>query len=96
LSKIYEYIAANNGRSLLSDLNVNFDIPQGSAIDNLIDFFGLQTAQQTAPQAKQSISSSSGPGTTATGTQDLDSALAIDTLVGDDAIYQELAKRRNT
>jgi len=96
LSKIYEYIAANNGRSLLSDLNVNFDIPQGSAIDNLIDFFGLQTAQQTTPQKGQPISSSSGPGTTVTGTQNLDSALAIDTLIGDDPILQEIAKQRNT
>jgi len=96
LSKIYEYIAANNGRSLLSDLNVNFDIPQGSAIDNLIDFFGLQTAQQTAPQTGQPISSSSGPGTTVTGTQNLDSALAIDTLIGDDPLLQEIAKQRNT
>jgi hypothetical protein len=97
LSKIYEYIAANNGRSLLSDLNVNFDIPQGSAIDNLIDFFGLQTAQQTAPQKGQPISSSSGTQTkTGTGTQNLDSALAIDTLIGDDPLLQEIANKRNT
>ena len=96
LSKIYEYIAANNGRSLLSNLNVNFDIPQGSAIDNLIDFFGLQTAQQTATQTGQPISTSSGPGTTVTGTQNLDSPFARGTLIGDDEIYQELAKRRNT
>ena len=64
--------------------------------DYLIDFFGLQTAQQTAPQTGQPISSSSGPGTTVTGTQNLDSALAIDALIGDDPLLQEISKQRNT
>ena len=97
LGKIYEYIAANNGRSLLSDLNVNFEIPQSSLADNLADFFGLETAKQTVPQTNKPISTStSGQTQTTTGIQNLDSALAIDTLIGDDPLLQEIANKRNT
>ena len=80
----------------MSDLNVNFEIPQSSLADNLADFFGLETAKQTVPQTDKSISTSGGSGTTVTGTQNLDSALAIDTLIGDDPLLQEIANKRNT
>jgi len=99
LTKIYDYISANNGRSLLSDLNVNFELPESSIIDNVADFFGLQGVQQSASnvQGQQpNVNVTGGAGRVITNTQTLDSQLAADTLLGDDPLLQEIYRQRNT
>ena len=78
------------------DLNVNFEIPQSSLVDNLADFFGIETAKQTVPQTNKSISTSTkGSGGGGTQIQNLDSPLAIDTLIGNDPLLQEIVNKRN-
>tara|TARA_R100000278_G_scaffold21138_1_gene20040 strand:- start:2303 stop:6763 length:4461 start_codon:yes stop_codon:yes gene_type:complete len=71
------------------DFDSTFVIPEG--------FKQEEITPPAPPTTTKPISSTAGSVVSGFGgTQNLDSALAIDTLIGDDAIYQELAKQRNT
>ena len=62
----------------------------------MADFFGIETAKQTVPQTNKSISTSTkGSGGGGTQIQNLDSPLAIDTLIGNDPLLQEIVNKRN-
>ena len=95
LQKMYEYIGANNGRKLTTDLDINFTVPESSPLDALADFFQMQATQQAAVQQKKKPISSSGAVTTPSGgTQTLDQDLAADILAGDE-ISKALFKQGN-
>ena len=69
------------------DFDSTFVIPEG---------FKQTEITPTAPPTTTQPISTAGRVITATPTQNLDSPLARDTLIGDDPILQEIANQRNT
>jgi hypothetical protein len=71
------------------DFDSTFVIPEG--------FTQKEITPPAPPTTTKPISSTAGSVVTGfQGTQNLDSPFARDTLIGDDEIYQELARQRNT
>ncbi len=69
------------------DFDSTFVIPEG--------FRQQEITPQAPPTTTGPVTTSGGVGTVVSGRQNLDSALAIDTLIGDDPLLQEIAKQRN-
>ena len=96
LQKIYDYIGANTGRSLTSELDINFSLPETSAVDNLANFLGSQATQQAATQEqKKPITTSGVVVPQQGGIQTIDQDVAGDILAGDDEINKALFKQGN-
>ena len=70
------------------DFDSTFIMPEGFNIKEIVP--------EAPPTTTGPVTSSGGPGTTVTGRQNLDSPFARDTLIGDDALLQEISRQRNT
>ena len=70
------------------DFDSTFVVPEGFNIKEIVP--------EAPPTTTGPVTTSGGAGTVVSGRQNLDSPFARDTLIGDDALLQEISRQRNT